>query len=72
MTKLEFRLTQDDLVFQNDVRVHLDTWLKKWEWEQILKNQEIVQRVKKARDECYKNGSTKDTDWLSALLGDKK
>lgn len=38
------KITEDDLSAQTEVRVHLDTWLKRWEWEEILENQEKAER----------------------------
>ena len=40
------KLTEDDLSAQTDVRVHLDVWLKRYEWDEILENQEIIERLK--------------------------
>ena len=38
------KLTEDDLSAKTEQRVHLDTWLKMWEWKQILDNQEKAEK----------------------------
>lgn len=81
MTKTEFRLTEESLLdwvydFARSedgypikrICLYPDDTAK-----QILKNQEIVERLKAIRDSCYKNGSIKDSDWLdSIILGEEE
>lgn len=38
------KLTEDDLSGQTEVRVHLDVWLKRYEWVEILSNQEKAEK----------------------------
>ena len=47
------KLTEEDLSAQTDVRVHLDVWLKRHEWQQILDDYEKARKY-----DDYKSGNT--------------